>query len=128
MVKVMRSVADSGSQHPTEALEDVKVASTCAQQNLAPSQELDGFGCFPETLLRQVRGVCNHNVKATRGDSLRQVQGTIVVIEDKLIPVYGESSVVFKDAYRDVLPTKLPELLVYTGRTHTCDSGSKRIA
>lgn len=100
----------------------MKVAPTCAQQNLAPSQKLDRFRCLPETFLRQVRRVCNHKVKAMRSDSLRQLQWMVVIIEDKFIPIYGESSVVFKDVDRAVFPTELPELLVHAWRAHTRDS------
>lgn len=69
---------------------------TCAQQDLAPGQVLDGLGRFAETLLGQVGGVCDDQVEAVGLDPRREVQRPAVIVEDELLPEAGEPAVVLE--------------------------------
>lgn len=66
---VLRSLPTFKASTQMGPLQDVTAAPTCAQQNLAPSQEPDCFRCLPETFLRQVRRIRNHDVKTVLGNS-----------------------------------------------------------
>lgn len=94
----------------------------CAEQNFALSEVFNSECHLAETLLGQVWRVCDDNVKALRKEILREAQRVVVIIKDKLISIYCETSIKLQQNSRHTIRPhgfQPLQLLIHTWCTYT---------